>query len=294
VGHLKASKESCFFAVLKRQMIATLLGLKQDMGSRFDNRGNRMVVTSILAEPNVILSTTESKVTLGFDRRKKAKKTDNAYVKIAGFAPRFIKEAKLEKSENQNGSSFSLGSKVTVSIFAPGDLVKVTGITKGRGFAGGVKRWGFAGGPKTHGQSDRHRAIGSIGQATTPGRVFRGKKMPGHMGVSKLTVTNLEVIEVDEAKSSLLVKGSVPGARGGFLILEKTGKAKGYTPPPEEKKKDDEETATTEDTEKKTAIADSTETKTENTEKSQDKKSMSDSSNSVKSETAKEEENAEK
>src|SRR3990167_9050186 len=231
-------------------MIATLLGLKQYMGSRFDNRGNRMVVTGILAEPNVILEKGESKVTLGFGRRKNAKKTDNAYVKAAGFAPRFIKEAKLKNELDQTGSSIAIGSKLTVSIFAPGDLVKVTGITKGRGFAGGVKRWGFAGGPKTHGQSDRHRAIGSIGQATTPGRVFRGKKMPGHMGVSKLTVTNLEVVEVDEAKSSLLVKGSIPGSRGGFLILEKTGKAKGYTPPPEEK------AATTEDTEIKSEITD--------------------------------------
>lgn len=212
------------------------------MGSRFNNRGNRIAVTSIVAEPNVILSEEESKVTLGLGRRKKAKKTDNAYVKVAGFAPRFIKEAKLKIGDDQTDHSLAAGSKVTVSMFAPGDLVKVTGITKGRGFAGGVKRWGFAGGPKTHGQSDRHRAIGSIGQTTTPGRVFRGKKMPGHMGVSKLTVTNLEVVEVDEAKNSLLVGGSIPGARGGFLILEKTGKAKGYTPPPEEKKTDEEET----------------------------------------------------
>ena len=264
-------------------MIATLLGLKQNMGSRFDNRGNRIAVTSIVAEPNVILSKEESKVTLGFGRRKKAKKTDNAYVKVAGFAPRFIKEAKLKNGDDQTDSSLATGSKLTVSIFAPGDLVKVTGITKGRGFAGSVKRWGFAGGPKTHGQSDRHRAPGSIGQATTPGRVFKGKKMAGHMGVSKLTVTNLEVVEVDEVKNSLLVKGSIPGARGGFLILEKTGKAKGYTPPPEEKKEDDED-----------ATAESTEKKTEGTDKSQDKKSVTDSSNSVKSETAKEEENAEK
>jgi len=278
------------------------------MESRFDARGHRIAVTGIVAEPNVILEKGESKVTLGFGRRKKAKKTDNAYVKVAGFTPRFIKEARLSESEDQSNSNVAAGSKVTVSIFAPGDLVKVTGITKGRGFAGGVKRWGFAGGPKTHGQSDRHRAIGSIGQTTTPGRVFKGKKMPGHMGVSKLTVTNLEVVEVDEAKNSLFVKGSIPGARGGFLILEKTGKAKGYTPPPEEKKKDDEEAAATEDTEKKTArpaepsasadggraTAESTEIKTENAEKSQDKKSESDSSNSVKLETAKEEENAEK
>src|SRR3990167_2305859 len=244
-------------------MVATLLGLKQNMGSRFDNRGNRIVVTSILAEPNVILAKGESKVTLGFGRRKKAKKTDNAYVKVAGFTPRFIKEARLSESEDQSNSNVAAGSKVTVSIFAPGDLVKVTGITKGRGFAGGVKRWGFAGGPKTHGQSDRHRAPGSIGAGTTPGRVYKGKKMAGHMGVSKLTVTNLEVVEVDEAKSSLLFKGSIPGARGGFLILVKTGKAKGYTPPPEEKKKDEEETATTEGSEQKT---EETEKKTATTE----------------------------
>ena len=107
--------------------------------------------------------------------------------------------------------------------------------------------------------------------------------MAGHMGVSKLTVTNLEVIEVDKAENLLLVKGSIPGARGGFLILEKTGKAKGYTPPPEEKKEDDED-----------ATAESTEKKTEGTDKSQDKKSVTDSSNSVIPVIAKEEENAKK
>ena len=267
------------------------------MGSRFDNRGNRMVVTSILAEPNVILEKEESKVTLGFGRRKKAKKTDNAYVKVAGFAPRFIKEAKLKNGDDQADSGLAAGSKVTVSIFALGDLLKVTGITKGRGFAGGVKRWGFAGGPKTHGQSDRHRAIGSIGQTTTPGRVFKGKKMPGHMGVSKLTVTNLEVVEVDEATNSLLVKGSIPGARGGFLILEKTGKTKGYTPPPEEKKNDEEDARPAEPSASADggrATTESTEKKTEGTDKSQDKKSVTDSSNSVIPVIAKEEENAKK
>src|SRR3990172_6383671 len=203
-------------------MVATLLGLKQYMGSRFDNRGNRMVVTSILAEPNVILETEESKVTLGFGRRKKAKKTDNAYVKVAGFAPRFIKEAKLKNGDDQADSGLAAGSKVTVSIFALGDLLKVTGITKGRGFAGGVKRWGFGGGPKTHGQSDRHRAIGSIGQTTTPGRVFKGKKMPGHMGAVNLTVGGLEVIEVDSNQNLLIVKGAVPGAKNGILLIQKT------------------------------------------------------------------------
>src|SRR3990167_8295648 len=131
-------------------MVATLLGLKQNMESRFDARGHRIAVTGIVAEPNVILEKGESKVTLGFGRRKKAKKTDNAYVKVAGLAPRFIKEAKLKNGDDQTGVVLAVGRKVPVSIFAPGDLVKVTGVTKGRGFAGGIKRWGFAGGPKTH------------------------------------------------------------------------------------------------------------------------------------------------
>src|SRR3972149_5769298 len=218
-------------------MVATLLGLKQNMESRFDARGHRIAVTGIVAEPNVILEKGESKVTLGFGRRKKAKKTDNAYVKLVGFAPRFIKEAKLKNEVDQTGSSLAAGSKLTVSIFAPGDLVKVTGVTKGRGFAGSVKRWGFAGGPKTHGQSDRHRAPGSIGQTTTPGRVFKGKKMAGHLGNSKLTVTGLEVIEVNEDKNIILIKGAIPGPKDGFLIIEKTGKVKSYTlPPPSEEK----------------------------------------------------------
>lgn len=211
------------------------------MGSRYDARGHRIAVTSIVAEPNVVLAKGDAKITLGLGARKKAKKTDNAYVKVAGFAPRFIKEAKMLATEDQSRSSAAVGDKVTVSIFAPGDLVKVTGVTKGRGFAGAIKRWGFAGGPKTHGQSDRHRAPGSIGQTTTPGRVFKGKKMAGHMGVSKLTVTGLEILEVDEAKNSLLVKGSIPGARGGFLILQKAGKKKGYIPPPEEKEEKETE-----------------------------------------------------
>src|SRR3989338_802779 len=199
------------------------MGLKLKMTERFDKWEHRVPVTLIKADPNVILSQKDGKVELGFGRRKKVKKTQNAHVSVAGFAPRFIKEVTTGES------NFASGDKVTVSVFEPGDLVKVTGITKGKGFAGGVKRWGFAGGPKTHGQSDRHRAPGSIGQTTTPGRVFKGKKMAGHMGVGKLTVTGLEVVNIDPAKNLLEVKGSVPGSRNGFLIIEKTGKLKSYT-----------------------------------------------------------------
>src|SRR3989338_9041385 len=101
--------------------------------------------------------------------------------------------------------------------FIPGDKIKVTGTTKGRGFTGVVKRWGFRGGPKTHGQSDRHRAPGSIGQGTTPGRVFKGKKMAGRSGSSTKTITGLKVVRVDAEKNELLVSGAVPGAKGGIV-----------------------------------------------------------------------------
>jgi len=219
VGHLNTSKESCLFAAY---MINTILGLKKGMSARFDRYGRRIPVTNIVAEPNVILTVGDDKVQLGFGRKKKVKKPQSAFVNVAGFVPRFIKEVEKVESEPK----YSPGDKLTVSIFEPGDLVKVTGITKGRGFAGVVKRWGFAGGPKTHGQSDRHRAPGSIGQTTTPGRVFRGKKMAGHMGAAKHTVGGLEVVEVDSEKNIILVKGSVPGAKNGLLVIEKTGQVK--------------------------------------------------------------------
>jgi len=111
-----------------------------------------------------------------------------------------------------------------------GDLVKVTGFSKGKGFAGVVKRWGFKGGPKTHGQSDRLRAPGSIGQTTTPGRVHKGKKMPGHMGNQKKTITGLVIMEVDEKGKKIVIKGLLPGYRGSNLFIEKYGEDKKFIP----------------------------------------------------------------
>jgi len=105
-------------------------------------------------------------------------------------------------------------------------MVEVTGISKGKGFAGVVKRHHFAGGPKTHGQSDRHRAPGSVGAGTSPGRVFKGMRMAGHMGDRQVTALNLEVFEADPARNLLLVKGAVPGSRTGLLLIKKTGRGK--------------------------------------------------------------------
>jgi ribosomal protein L3 len=112
----------------------------------------------------------------------------------------------------------------------PGDLLKITGWSKGKGFTGVVKRWGFKGGSRTHGQSDRERAPGSIGQTTTPGRVFKGKKMAGRAGGRKTTISGLTIMGVEEKEKILLVKGLVPGARNGKLIIKKYGEAKKFVP----------------------------------------------------------------
>ena len=221
-------------------MLNTILGIKGEMEARYTQRGRRVPVTVIKADPNVVLDIREGRATLGLGAKKKIKKSENAFVARAGVVPRFIREVKAEPA-SQGGGEVKIGDKINVSIFQEQDAVKVTGITKGRGFAGVIKRWGFHGGPKTHGQSDRHRAPGSIGQTTTPGRVYKGKKMAGHYGNEKITVTGLEVIEVDPAKNLLIVKGPVPGAKNGYLIVEKTGKVKAYTPPPQEKPKEEEE-----------------------------------------------------
>ena len=120
----------------------------------------------------------------------------------------------------------SVGDTIDVSLFQEGDIVDVSGISKGKGFAGVVKRHGFAGGPKTHGQSDRHRHAGSIGATTSPGRVFKGTRMAGRMGGERVTVRRLEVFGANPERNLLLVKGAVPGNRNGLLMIKKSGKGK--------------------------------------------------------------------
>jgi large subunit ribosomal protein L3 len=128
-----------------------------------------------------------------------------------------LREVGLE--ENTDG--VELGAQVDVSLFRDGESVDIVGTTKGKGFQGGVKRHGFAGGPKTHGQSDRHRAPGSIGSGTTPGRVLKGTRMAGHMGNARVTAKKLQVIQADPTRNLLVVKGSVPGANGGLVMIKK-------------------------------------------------------------------------
>jgi large subunit ribosomal protein L3 len=118
------------------------------------------------------------------------------------------------------------GQKIDVSLFKAGDLVNITGISRGKGFAGGVKRYHFRGGPKTHGQSDRWRAPGSIGTGTSPGRVLKGLHMAGHMGAERVTTVNLEVVEADPARNLLFVKGAVPGMTNSLLLIRKSRRMK--------------------------------------------------------------------
>jgi large subunit ribosomal protein L3 len=130
-----------------------------------------------------------------------------------------LREVGLREGGSPDG--IELGAKIDASLFTPGESVDIVGTSKGKGFQGGVKRHGFAGGPKTHGQSDRTRAPGSIGSGTTPGRVLKGTRMAGHMGDARVTMKKLQVVQADPERNLLLVKGSVPGANGGLLIIKK-------------------------------------------------------------------------
>lgn len=218
-------------------MLNTLFGVKKEMRSGYDNRGRRVGATVVEVKPNFVVDTRTvekdgySATVVGFGQKKSVKKPQKGQLKKAGVSEttRFFREVRGEEA-------LDLGAEVGVwNVFKKGDVVKVTGVSKGRGFQGGVKRYNFAGGPKTHGQSDRHRAPGSIGSGTTPGRVLKGKRMAGHMGVETVTMGTMEVLEVDKEKNLLVIKGGLPGSIGGVLRLTNTGVVKGYTPPPEEK-----------------------------------------------------------
>lgn len=201
-------------------MVKGIIGKKKGMQQLF-KEGEEVVVTTIEAGPCFIVQIkTEEKdgytaVQLGFEDTKKINSPQKGHLKDIGKL-RYLREFKIEAME-----SLEKGQKVDVDIFKSGDLVNITGISKGKGFAGGVKRHHFAGGPKTHGQSDRHRAPGSIGATTSPGRVFKGLRMAGRMGNERVTVRNLEVVDVDLERHLILVKGAVPGGRKGLLLINK-------------------------------------------------------------------------
>ncbi|MBI2025952.1 MAG: 50S ribosomal protein L3, partial [Candidatus Levybacteria bacterium] len=209
--------------------LLSLIGKKAYQKQGFLQNGTRVPLTGVSVSGNFITQIkTQDKegynaIQLGIGINKKAKKRIVNHSKKAGVenTPRFLKEVRVDDIEG-----VTLGSEVSYKeVFKPGDTIDVTGVSKGKGWAGGVKRYGFHGGPRTHGQSDRERAPGSIGQTTTPGRVYKGKKMAGRMGTETVTVKNLEVISVTD-DGVLLIKGLIPGFIGSFVVVKKTGENK--------------------------------------------------------------------
>lgn len=212
-------------------MLKAILGSKINQTQDFDSEGNRLAVTNILAGPCVVVGLRiKSKdgfnaVQLGFGIRRitTVNKPQLGVFRKAGIenlAPRFLREIKIDETESF--PEFKIGDKVNVAdVFREGEVIEVSGISKGKGFAGVVKRHHFKGGPRTHGQSDRERAPGSIGQTTTPGRVYKGKRMAGRMGNQTVTIKNLKVIKIDAEKNILTISGLVPGGRNALLVIQK-------------------------------------------------------------------------
>ncbi len=205
-------------------MIQTLLGFKTGQSQTFTDDGRRIPVTSIIAGPCWVTRVWDAgsyqKVQLGFGNVKNISRAVAGHIKKAGLdiKPRFLREIRLLKPDE----NIKVGMKINVAdVFQTGDSIQVTGTSKGKGFAGVVKRHHFKGGPRTHGQSDRERAPGSIGQTTTPGRVYRGKRMAGHMGDQRVTVKGLKVVAIDSEKNILSVKGLVPGGARSLLLVAK-------------------------------------------------------------------------
>ena len=203
-------------------MIQGMIGRKVGMTQLYQDSGE-VVVTAIEAGPCFVTQVkTETKdgynaVQLGFGETGRLNSPQRGHLKSVGQF-RYLREFRIGDVE-----SVQVGNKVDVDIFKSGDFVDVVGVSKGKSFAGVVKRHHFAGGPKTHGQSDRHRAPGSIGATTSPGRVLKGTRMAGHMGHRRVTVRNLKVIDVDLDRHLLLVKGAVPGSDKGLLLIKKAG-----------------------------------------------------------------------
>jgi large subunit ribosomal protein L3 len=206
-------------------MVQGLIGRKLGMTQIFDEQGLARPVTVIEAGPCVVTQIRNEEtdgytaVQLGFGIAKKLNKPQAGHVRASGHQVKSLREFKAD-----DYSGIEVGQVFKADTFATGDVIDVTGTSKGRGFQGGMKRHGFAGGPATHGQSDRARAPGSIGSSATPGRVFKGMKMAGHMGNDRVTVQNLTVLRVDAERNLLLVEGSVPGPNNGTLLIKRAVK----------------------------------------------------------------------
>lgn len=204
--------------------IGGLIGRKLGMTRVFDAEGTHVPVTVIAAGPCPVVQVADSQVQLGFETKKpkRAAKALVGHAKKAGLeaAPRVLHSFPI--SVKEGGEPPKPGDSVTVAIFAEGERVKVTGVSKGRGFQGVVHRHHFGGGPETHGNT-RHRKPGSIAPGTDPSRIIKGKRMPGHMGARNFTELGLRVVKVDAERNLLFVRGSVPGPMNGLITVRKQG-----------------------------------------------------------------------
>jgi large subunit ribosomal protein L3 len=201
-----------------------ILGRKLGMTQVFTANGEARGVTVVEAGPCIVVQVKTKDndgyeaIQIGFGTRKKVNEPMRGHLKRLGQF-QLLREIRVD-----DASAYEVGQAIGAELFEQGDIIDVMGTSKGRGFAGGVKRHHFAGGPKTHGQSDRHRAPGSIGSGTTPGRVRKGLRMAGHMGDERVTVKNLTVFESNTERNLLLIEGSVPGGVNGLLRIRKTGR----------------------------------------------------------------------
>jgi len=205
-----------------------LIGRKLGMTQMYNEKGELVPVTLVEAGPCYVtqLKTVEadgySAIQVGFEqvKAKRLTKGELGHLrKSSAPALHYLREFRVRPDD-----SYQQGQVLDAGLFSVGERVDVTGTSKGRGFAGGVKRHGFHGGPKTHGQSDRHRAPGAIGSTTTPGRVLKGMRMAGHMGAERVTTSGLEVVLVDRERNVIGVRGSVPGATNGLVVIKEARK----------------------------------------------------------------------
>jgi large subunit ribosomal protein L3 len=210
-------------------MLKGLIGKKIGMTQIFDENGAAVPVTVIEAGPCYVtqVRTVEgdgyTAVQLGYNEVKPKRLTNGQKGHLSrnnlNLPPlKFLREFRVKSPD------VTEGDKLSVDVFTVGEFVDVVGTSKGKGFAGAVKRYHFRGGPKTHGQSDRHRAPGSRGAGTTPGRVYKGARGPGHMGDERVTAQNLKVVLLDEERNLIGVRGSVPGPKGGLVLVKETRK----------------------------------------------------------------------
>ena len=209
-------------------MKKAILGQKIGMTQVFTEDGQLIPVSVIQAGPcQVVQKKTEevdgyTAVQVGYEDKKerRANKPEKGHFQKANVpVKKYLKEFKLD-----NAAELNVGDELTVEQFADGDVLDVTGTSKGHGFAGTIKRWGTHRGPMTHG-SHYHRGPGSLGACSDPSRVFKGKKMPGHYGVVKVTIQNLDLVKIDKERNLLLVKGSIPGPKGGLVVVRNAVKA---------------------------------------------------------------------